>query len=403
MLSTWYRGRHDSILSYLRILASRSRRVVTAAESPVLGRRALNRALLERQLLLRRQATSARDVIEHLVGLQAQEPRDPYVALWSRIQDFQPAELGDLLIERQAVRASLYRGTLHLLTKRDYRAIQPVLAPLLERFFHRATPFGRQVDGADLDAVVAAGRELLEERQLNGTDLGRQLRERFPGHDGRSLAYAVQFLTPIVQVTPRGVWGQSGQAKWTTAGAWLGDEPGADSSPDRMILRYLAAFGPASLSDVRAWSGLAVGKDVVARLRPELRTFRDERGRELFDVQDAPLPDPDTPAPVRFLPQYDNVTLGHDDRARVVSEENRKRVLAIAEASGPYFGGVLIDGFGEAIWRQERDASVATLTVQLLGRISRAQRAELEDEGARLLGFLTDGGASDGAVRIVPA
>lgn len=370
------------------------------ATGPVLGLRALNRALLQRQLLLQRQPTNAADVIEHLVGMQAQEPKDPYVALWSRMQGFRPAELADLLTERQAVRASLFRGTLHLLTRRDYQAIRPVIAPLLERFFHRGTPFGRLVDGMDLDAVVAAGRELLDAGPLNGTELGRRLQERFPGHDGRSLAYAVQFLTPVVQVTPRGVWGQSGKARWTTARAWLGEEPYDDASPDRMILRYLAAFGPATLSDVRAWSGVAVGKDVIARLRPGLRTFRDERGRELFDVPDAPLPDPDTPAPVRFLPQYDNVSLGHDDRTRIVSEEDRKRVLAIAEASGPYFGGVLIDGFAGAIWRQERDAAAPTLTVQLLGPIARAQRAELEDEGARLLTFLNDGRA-EGKVRIV--
>jgi hypothetical protein len=374
---------------------------VTAA-SRVLDRRTLNRALLARQFLLERREATAHDVIEHLVGMQAQEPRDPYVGLWSRIEGFRPPELAQLLDSRRAVRASLYRGTIHLLTGRDYLALRPVIAPVLERLFRTGTPFGRRLGGMDMDALLAAGRAFLAEQPRNGAALRRALLEQWPDRDATSMAYAVHYLSPLVQVTPRGLWGRSGQPRWTTAAAWLGAEPGVDASPDGMILRYLAAFGPATVSDVRAWSGRAVTPEVLERLRPRLRTFRDERGRELLDVPDASLPDPDTPAPVRFLPQYDNVTLGHEDRTRVVSEEDRKRVLAISEAPGPFFGGVLIDGFAGAIWHEERGTDVPTLTVRLLGTVTPTQRTELEAEGLRLLSFLTDGSAVDDAeVRIV--
>jgi hypothetical protein len=362
--------------------------VVVRHQATVLGHRALNRALLERQLLLRRERRSALETIEHLAGMQAQEPIDPYVALWTRLDGFQPQELADLLLTRRAVRGTLYRGTIHLLSDTDYVAIRPVIQPVVERLLFRGTPFGRSADGIDLEDLLSFAARILAERPATGTELTKEIAQRWPQRDARSLSMVVQYLLPLIQVTPRAVWGKSGQARRTTAQAWLGRDLARDASPDALVLRYLAAFGPASPADFRAWSGLALPPEIVDRLRPSLRTFRDERGRELFDLPDAPLPDPDTPAPVRFLPQYDNVSLGHDDRTRIVSEAERKRILAISEQGGAFFGGLLVDGFAGGIWRRVIERDRVVMTVGLLARVGAEVEAEIVGEGERLLEFL---------------
>jgi hypothetical protein len=360
--------------------------------APVLGRRALNRALLERQLLLRRRQLPIPDAIEHLVGMQAQVPADPYVALWSRLEGFRPEELGRMISERKAVRVPLLRTTLHLVTARDCLRMRPVVQPVLERGLFSGSPFGRKLAGMDVGELVHAGRELLEQQPRTTAGLRTALAERWPDRDPDSLAYGVRYLLPIVQMPPRGVWGSSGEPVWMTVEAWLGQSLDPDPSSDRLVLRYLAAFGPATVADIRTWSWLTGLKEVVERLRPRLRTFRDERGRELFDLPDAPRPDPDTPAPVRFLPQYDNLTLSHADRSRIVDEEYRQRLLRSGDAST--YGGVLVDGFGRAIWRLNKASSKATITVEPNGALSASERDEIEAEGMRLLEFLAEDGVA---------
>jgi hypothetical protein len=356
--------------------------------APVLDTRALNRALLARQLLLERVDRPAGEVVEHLVGLQAQVPQDPYVALWSRIADFEPMSLSDLLAERQVVRAQLLRATIHLATARDALLMRRVLAPVLERMLSSGSPFGRQLAaaGVDVPAVVAAGAELLEAEPRTRSELRELLGPRWPEADPTALAQAVTFLVPTVQVPPRGLWRTAGQARWAPMESWIGRPLEADPGPDGVVLRYLAAFGPASAADVRAWSGLP-GAAVLARLRPRLRAFRDEDGRELLDVPDGLLPPADTPAAVRYLPVYDNALLAHADRTRIVDEVHRHRVLTLDMIS---FGSVLVDGFGRAIWRVERDRarkSVA-LDVALLEGLDGPVLDEVGAEGERLLGFL---------------
>jgi Winged helix DNA-binding domain len=351
--------------------------------SPELTSRALNRALLERQLLLRRTRRPAADVVEHLVGMQAQEPRDPYVALWTRLEGFDPGELGGLLTDRKVVRSPLMRATIHLVTADDCLTLAPLLRPVLERNFWTGSPFGRQVKGVDLDAVLAAGRDLLDQQPRTNAQLRAFMAERWPGYDPTSLGYAVHHLVPVVQVPPRGVWGQKGLPTWAATEHWLGRPVDPAPSIDQFVLRYLAAFGPAGTMDVQAWSGLTRLREVTDRLRSQLRTFRNEAGKELFDLPDAPRPDPDTPAPVRFLPQYDNVALAHADRSHI---------SAGAAASWPtddlHWSALLMDGLVAGVWRLARDRTAATLTVRLFDAIPAEDQAEVAEEAERLLAFL---------------
>jgi Winged helix DNA-binding domain len=351
----------------------------------LLGTRALNRALLARQLLLRRHELPVADAIERLAGLQAQNPGDPYVGLWSRLEPFRPEELGALIEARAAVRIVTMRATLHLLSARDCVAFRPVVQPVLDRTL-RGSQFGKDVAGVDMAELLATARALLEEEPQAASELGRRLHERWPDRDALSLGYAAHYSLPLVQVPPRGVWGKTGRARVTTAEAFLGRPLAAGTAPDAMILRHLAAFGPATVADVRAWSGLTGLGEAVERLRPGLRIFRDERGRELLDVPDGPLPDPDTPAPPRLLPQFDNVLLGHADRSRVLGDR------------GLVLRAVLLDGFVAGSWRLERRGrGAATLHVTLDEPPSTHDGEALREEAERLLAFL----AADAPVREV--
>ena len=344
--------------------------------------RALNRALLERQLLQRRATLPAIDAIEHLVGMQAQVPKDPYTGLWTRLEGFRPEELARLILDRRAVRGPLMRTTVHLVSARDCLMMRPLVQPVLERVLRGQ--FGRALAGVDLEAVVAAARGLLEERPRTRAELGRLLHERWPGHDAAALGHAVGYLVPLVQVPPRGVWGKSGQATLALTESWLGRPLEHYHSPDELVVRYLKALGPASVKDVQTWCSLTRPREVTERLRPRLRAFRDEHGRELLDVPDAPLPDPDTPAPPRFLPEYDNVLLSHADRSRVYTGGYREPPRA---GKGGFIGNVLVDGFFRATYAITRQRDRATLLITPFGRFSTEETEALTAEGARLLAF----------------
>jgi hypothetical protein len=350
----------------------------------VLTVRQLNRATLARQLLLERHTLPANEAIERLIGMQAQVPMDPYVGLWSRVERFDPSELADLLVRRKAVRASLMRATIHLVTARDMAALRPLMEPVIQRMFWTGSPFGRAIEGVDTDALVETVRVLIEERPRTRAELRPLLAESWPDHDSDALS-AIGYLLPVVQVPPRGVWGQSGQATWTTAESWLGRPLDAESSIDDLVMRYLAGYGPAAVMDIQAWCGLTRLAEVVARLRPSLRAYRDEAGRELFDVPDAPLPDADTPAPVRFLPEYDNSLLGYKDRTRMIGTEARRRLDSDILGN---FSTFLVDGFVAGRWKLTREQSAARITIEPVVRLSASARASAIDEGGRLAAFL---------------
>ena len=357
----------------------------------VLGPRELNRALLERQLLLRRASLSASKAIEHLVGLQAQEPNDPYVGLWTRLDGFQPKALARLITGRRAVRTTLMRTTIHLVTARDFLALYPVMRPVHARTVYSGRLNALALKGVDIEDLLAAGRALVEERPRTRAELGPLLAQRWPDRDAAAIACAVNYLLPMVHVPPRGVWGSSGRTTLTTVEAWLGLPPERASSPDAAVLRYLGAFGPASTSDIRTWSGLGGLSEVVERLRPRLATFRDEHGRELFDLPRAPRPDPDTPAPPRFLPEFDNVLLSHADHSRIVSDHHRRGLLT---SNGRSFGTVLVDGFVRATWKIGRERGRALLMIAPLERLTKQDVSAVSQEGARLLEFAAGDGAT---------
>ena len=347
--------------------------------SRVLGQQALNRATLARQLLLERAELPPLDAVRHLVGLQSQVPGNPYTGLWSRLAEFRPESLSKLLRDRDVVRIGVMRGTIHLITADDSLLLRPLTQPVFEGQLWRHRDFSPHLRGVDLDPVVEAGRTALDE-PLTGTELRAFLAARFPKLDAAALAYACQMRLALVQVPPRGLWGKSAQVRWTTAETWLGRPLAAEPSLEDIVLRYLAAFGPASVADVATWCRLTGLRQVVERLRPQLVTLRDERGRELFDLPDAPRPDPDLPAPVRFLPEYDNLLLSHDDRSRFVSESDRALLRPVWSVG---WGAVLHDGRVRATWR----AAPGGLVVRHVPLAKRGLAA-ITAEGRRLARFL---------------
>jgi Winged helix DNA-binding domain len=336
-------------------------------------------------MLLARRVMPVDTALEWLVGMQAQLPNAPYVGLWSRLEGFDHRELSALVADRRAVRVSLMRATIHLVTARDCFALRPVLQPALERdVYPNSTYGGKRLAGLDMDAVLATGRDLVAARPLTNAQLRDALATRWPDRDPAALAYAVRGLLPVVHVPPRGIWQRSGPIELTTVEAWLGRTVDTDTTPDTMILRYLTAYGPASVADAQTWSRLTGLRETFERLRDRLVTFRNERGGELFDLPDAPRPDPDTPAPPRFLPEYDNVLLAHADRTRFVDDDLRRQV----SQEGLVVGSILVDGFAGGTWTVMRDHGAATLLVRPLTAMSDATRAAVADEGSRLLAFL---------------
>jgi hypothetical protein len=345
-----------------------------------LSARKLNRALLARQFLLERTDKPPLQVVEHLVGMQSQVPLSPYVGLWSRVNGFQPADLANTLESRETVRIVLMRGTIHLVSARDALLLRPLLKPVLDRVNFTGHN-GKQIEGIDPDELARRGRELLEEEPRTREDLGRLLKERWPGHQATALAYAVQLLVPLAQIPPRGVWGLAqGRGDHATLNTWLGAESLPEPSITEVVSRYLRAFGPASVQDAQTWSGLTRLSEVFERL--PLRRFSDENGRTLHDHEDSPRPDEDVPAPVRFLPEFDNVALSHADRTRITSSGFNGSSTR---------GSFTVDGFVSGTWKIERKKRTATLLIAPYQRLLRSDSDEVEAEGRRLLEFTAPG------------
>ena len=382
-----------------------------------LGPRSLNRATLARQLLLRRSAMTPRRAIAQLAGLQAQAPLAPYVGLWTRLASFGPHHLKDLLTERAAVRAHLMRNTVHLVTAEDFVSFRPLFQPLMERGL--AGNFGRNLGGVDLAELTEVAAGLLAQRALTRAQLAGRLAPRWPGHDPASLAYAATHLLHLVQVPPRGLWGEKpSQATFFLAAAWLDgpemDRPEMDTAltpvtpPDparaleQLVLRYLAAYGPASVRDIQTWSGLSRLREVTERLGTRLRAFTGPEGAPLLDLPDAPRPAADVPAPPRFLPEYDNLLLSFAERSRVIPHP---RPVPLPPGHGATGGTLLVDGLWQADWKIARGRGQVTLEIRPHRRLRAADRDAIAAEGHRLLDFTGSAGTgsiTDRDVRFAP-
>ena len=345
----------------------------------ILGQRALGRATLARQMLLRRHQLSVSQALEHLIGLQAQAADPPYIGLWTRLEGFAFEDLSALMIERKAARSALMRGTLHLATAQDILKLRPILQSVFDRAL-RAN-HGRHLIGLDLSGVAAAARDILGAEPLTYAALGKALQKRWPERNADALAAVARNCEALVQAPPT-LWGGGAAPKVATARNWLGKPRGAAGDAQSLVLRYLAAFGPASVADMRAWSGLTGLAEIVATLKPQLRLFRSESGAELFDLPDAPRPDPETPAPARLLPGFDNLILSHADRSRFLAVHHRAH---IATTNGIFHPTLLIDGRIGGIWKIEVGKNKASIEMAPFARLTQSQRDALQNEAAALL------------------
>ena len=346
-------------------------------------KRALNRALLARQMLLCREAVSPLAAVERLIGLQAQQPRPPFIGLWTRVSDFDSKTFLQLIRNGKLVRATMMRATLHLLTAKDYlqfrSSIQPALNAAMKSILQRRT------EAADIDAIAAAAKACFERNPQTFSELRASLAQRFPDVDERAMGYLARTRLPLVVVPDAAEYGFGTDAKFAAASSFLKKRVSDKDNVSELVLRYLAAFGPATVTDTQTWSGLPKLKPVFESLRPKLRTFRDENKRELFDIPDGLLAVEDAPAPVRFLPGFDNAILGHADRSRIIADEHRPRVATKNLQILPTF---LVDGFVAGTWEVVFAKKTATLTVSPFKSLARAAQRDLSEEAEQLIRLL---------------
>jgi hypothetical protein len=358
-----------------------------------LSRRALNRATLDRQLLLARAAMPARQAVTRLAGLQAQAPLAPYVGLWTRLAGFRPAHLETLMTERAVLRAHLMRNTVHLVTAEDYVSFRPLLQPRLDRTL--AGAFGRRLAGVDLAELARVAAPLLAEHALTRPELARALAPRWPTYDPGVLAYGATHLLALVQVPPRGLWSQGGPAAFMLASAWLDGRdlkpPDPARAAEQLVLRYLAGYGPASVADIQAWSGLTRLREVADRLADQLRGFTGPDGEALLDLPEAPRPDPGVPAPPRLLPEYDNLLLSFADRSRIIPHARR---VPLPPGNGATTGTLLLDGQWQGEWSITKSRDQVILQVQPYVRLDAADQDAVAAQGADLLAFAAPAAAA---------
>jgi len=348
----------------------------------VLSGRELNRALLARQMLLVRARMPIEPAVRHLVGLQAQRPDPPHVGLWARLSGLRHADIDDLIDRRRLLRVAAMRSTIHLLTVEDALGLRPVVQPALDR--ELSAPVFKSLRRVKVNAVVARGRELCSEQPLTFAALGDALAREFPAGDPHALAIAVRNHVALAQVPPRGRWRTAAPTVHVPVAAWLGSPVATDPDPAPLVLRYLAAFGPATAADIATWSGLRGIKVLLERLGEQVCWLTDDRGRTLVDIPGGILPDPDVPAPVRLLPEYDNALLSHADRTRIIADGDRPFVFT---RNGHVGGTVLVDGYVRATWRTMIERDAETLTVRPLRRLTGAHRSDIEREALALLTF----------------
>ena len=348
----------------------------------------LGRATLARQMLLEREHVATPEAVERLCGMQAQEPKPPFIGLWSRLAGFRRDDLHESLHRRDVVRGTLMRATLHLTSARDYAALRAPLQPVMTQAMGA---LGQRAEGMEVAEVLPVARALLLEEPRSFNELRGLLVERFPGVNPRALGFAVRMHLPLVMVPSQDRWAFPSVAGFTLAETWLGEPLRDDAGPQGLALRYLAAFGPATAADAQTWSGLRGMRAVLEDLRPRLRVFRDERGRALFDLPEAPRPAEDVPAPPRFLPEFDNLVLSHADRTRVLADEHRAAVVTRNLRVRATF---LSEGRVGGTWDVERTGTRATLHVRPFAALPGSAARALAAEGEALVRFVEEDAAA---------
>jgi hypothetical protein len=337
----------------------------------VLTRRELNRALLARQLLLERVRLPVGRALERVAGIQAQDVIPPFIGLWTRLPGFERSDLTRALDRRTAVRATLMRGTIHIVSARDYASFAPATLPMVRRLYRGSLRDRQPV--ADVERLTARALAFAEQPRT-----GAEMRDFLGGEDAW---WRIRREALFVNAPGDDLWSFSRRRRFVAASAWF-DRPLADveTGRDHLVRRYLAAFGPATTADVSAWSGLTAAELRPSLERLRLRRFRDHRGRLLLDVPGARLPDPRTPAPPRLLPLFDNTILSHADRTRVISDEHRRIVIR----GGMVDAAFLVDGFVAGVWRLRR----GSFELDPFERLSRRVERELRREGAAVEEFV---------------
>ncbi|RYE06924.1 MAG: winged helix DNA-binding domain-containing protein [Hyphomicrobiales bacterium] len=349
--------------------------------------RQLNRATLARQMLLERREVPIAEAVRFLGGLQGQQSNDPYVALWSRLSGFTHEALTELIVERTLARATTMRGTLHLHTAEDLVGFRALVQDYLMGSWRSG--FRGRFAGQDETAVHRAGLKLFGKKPVTIGAVGKALHEKFPAAEPLALAMLMQMRETLVQVPPTRIWGNGSAPLLVRAADWLGPIEPQLSRTD-LVRRYLGAFGPASINDMQVWCRLTKLSAEFKALEPELAVFEDESGRTLYDLPAAPRPDGDVPAPVRFLPFYDNVYLGYDDRRRMLRPSDAERINMFANFKPP----VLVDGTIAAGYKVMRKKGAARLAIEPYHRLTKKQVREIEAEGEGFLRFMEEGAES---------
>lgn len=355
----------------------------------VLTARELNRALLARQLLLKRSSLPVLRVLEQLGGIQAQYAPSSYVRLWTNLKRFAMADLDRLLEQRKVVQGTLMRSTIHLVSTADYWPIAEGIGPSRQEWWHRT--FGKEFSRAEIDGIAAELDAKLTGRVWPRKELDEQMRSH-------STTVWSGAWVALIRVPPSGTWKRRRADLFQRAAEWIGPSTATrEEGLDLLLRRYLRGFGPARLADAANWAGVDVAKMKAAADRMTLRTFRDENGRVLVDLTRAPLPDASTPAPIRFLPWFDATLLTHCRRTRILPEEYRPLVFSIKVPQS--IGTILVDGRVAASWRVERSGEKATLGYTAFERIPAAAERELKEEAGGLVRFVEPEAGSYQVVR----
>lgn len=348
--------------------------------------RALNRATLARQGLLARERVGVVEAVERFGGLQAQEPKPPFLALWSRVEAFSGDDLRGAYAAGEVVRAMMMRATLHTVSARDFGVLRPVLQPAMDAAMRGALK-GRD-EGYEVEAVVRAATALVRKGPMTFGSLRAALADRFPDANDRALGYTVRTQLPLVMQPTEDRWAFPRDARFglppRPAGGGAERLASSDTTGrprgdvEALVRRHLGAFGPATVADVQAWSGLRGLKDVMAGMELE------ELEGGLYDLPGAPRPGADAEAPARFLPEFDSLLLAHADRTRIVSDEHRAGLVTKNLRVRAVF---LWDGFAAGTWTVKATKRAATLTLEPFARLPRGAKAVLTEEGERLLRF----------------